>query len=453
MRWLPWLMAAATLGCASGATDRLVDETFELASAREAGSARGPTPPAPDLTGPVTREQVLALVVARDPGLAARALRVRAALHTARAEGALPAPEINGQVWNLPLARPYALGEANMYMVEVRQMFPAAGVRDARARAQTEEARGMVAELTEREQEVLQRAGQAYADYVHGTLDHRVHAGHLALLAEMLDAVRARLTAGGTTLGDVARVEAERARTRREIARINGEIAQARATLNALLLRAPDAPLGPPADLAPQTVRLPTSELLGRAARARSVFAQARTRIGAAHARSDAARAEAIWPEVTVALSYWQDPQQRPGVGTTVAMSLPWVWSGARERLAAARAREAAEVVEARATAVDVQVELTVALERLWALEQEFDVLRTDARPAALHAIDAVRDGYVAGRGTLLDWLDAARGVLDVDMDEAGVTANLAHAVVDLEHAVGAPLPRVGLAVDQEGAR
>lgn len=453
MRWLLWLVASATTGCLAGPTSRLMDQTFQLPALR-----RRPIPASEvaredtDLSGSLGRAQVLALVVARDPGLRSLAHETRAALHAARAEGALPAPEVNVQVWNLPLARPYALGEASMYMVEFRQMFPAAGARDARARAAAEEARGRVAELVAREAEVRARAGGAYADYVQGTLERRVRDAHLELLGAMLDAARSRL-AGGGPLTDIPRIETEQARTRRALARVDADVARARAALNALLRREADAPLGPPSDVAPETVPLPLDELLSLAARARGDLGQARARIRAAHARTEAATAESRWPTITAALGYWQDPQMRPGLGATVAAALPWVWAGARERLAEARERELAESEAVESVTVTARGEVTVAQARLLGLERELAVLHREAQPAAARSTDALRAAYAAGRGGLLDWIDAARQLHDIGEEEADVTASMVRTAADLERAVGVALPRTTIAIDEEGAR
>jgi outer membrane protein TolC len=186
-------------------------------------------------------------------------------VHGARAEGSLPSPELGLEAWNLPLARPYAVGEANMYMVELRQHFPAAGSLDARARATADDAHAVIAELATEERQTAQRAADAYADYVHGTRDHRIHHEHLALLEQMQGAVRARYTTGGSALADAARIDLEIAKTHRAIARIDGDIARARATINALLRRPADASLGPPVDTAPETVRLPVEVSNSRA--------------------------------------------------------------------------------------------------------------------------------------------------------------------------------------------
>ncbi|TAK30824.1 MAG: TolC family protein [Myxococcaceae bacterium] len=252
---------------------------------------------------------------------------------------------------------------------------------------------------------------------------------------------------------DIPRIETEQARTRRALARVEADIARARAALNALLRREADAPLGPPSDVAPETVPLPLDELLSLAARARGDLGQARARIRAAHARTEAASAESRWPTITAALSYWQDPQMRPGLGATVAAALPWVWAGARERLAEARERELAESEGVESVTVTARGEVTVAHARLHGLERELVVLRREARPAAARSTDALRAAYAAGRGGLLDWIDAARQLHDIGEEEADVTASMVRTAADLERAVGVALPRSTIAIEEGGAR
>ncbi len=360
----------------------------------------------------------------------------------------MPSPELGLEAWNLPLARPYALGEANMYMVELRQRFPAAGSLDARARAMADEAHAMVAELASEERQIAQRAADAYADYVHGIRDHAIHHDHLALLEQMQGAVRARFTTGGTGLADAAKIDLEIAKTRRDIARIDGDITRARATINSLLRRPADAPLGPPSDIAPMTVRLSADELVARAERSRGAFVAARDRIQAAQARREAAEAEARWPELMVGVGYWQDPNMRPGYGANVSMSLPWLWGEKRDRVAEAREREAAETSALAGASVEAQSEITEAHARVVTAERELQVLHTQALPAARRSIDAIRAVYTTGSASLLEWIDAARSFLDLEMEEAHISAELARAVASLERSVGAALPLTAVATE-----
>lgn len=435
------------VGCLSGpANPRIergwIDSSIRLREPEAAAEA------ATDLTGLIRRDTIIALAIARSPGIAAMAHRARATVHGARAEGALPSPELGLEVWNLPLARPYAVGEANMYMVEFRQRFPAAGSLDARARAMADDAAAVIAELATEERQTAEQAADAYADYSHGIRDHALHHEHLGLLQQMQGAVRARLSTSGSGVADAARIDLEIAKTSRAIAHIDGDIARARATINALLRRSEDAPLGQPGDLTPRTVRLSADELAAQARDHRGAFVAGRARVEAAHSRREAAEAEARWPEFMVGLGYWQDPSTRPGYGVNLAMSLPWLWGGQHHRADEAREREAAETSALAGVTLEAQTEIAAARARIGAAERELQVLQTQALPAARRSIAAIRAVYTTGSASLLEWIDAARSFLDLEMEETDIAAELARAVAALERAVGATLPTIAVTGD-----
>lgn len=433
-----WILA---VGCVPAAVRSSIEDPLR-ATERVVARARTETL---STSGDVSREDVLRVAVGRDPGIVARVRRARAMLEEARAETSLPPPELGVQVWNLPLTQPYALGDADMYMVELRQRFLPAGARDARAMARVGEARAELAAASAREQDTRRRVAEVWADYVAGTLHHHVHRDHLQLLGEMLAASRGRFAAGRATLADVTRVEAERARVQRVLTRFQSDRERAARTLNALMDRPADADLGEIAEAPPETVRLALDDLVRLALERRAMVAEARARVRAARAETDAARAEANRPEVSVSLGYWQDPQMRPGVGATAMMSLPWISGGGRAREAAARERESAERAEVEDSERAVRIEVTTALARVRGLEDELGVLRRESRRATERSIEAAHDAYVTGGGDLLMWIDAARMRLDLAMDEADLVADLQRAVAELEWSVGTALPRVAL--------
>ena len=113
-------LAAVTGGCVSTQTRRTLDRSYEAATARGRQAPGRPTERSGnsevDLSGSLERDVVVAAAVARSPALAMMAHRARALVHAGRAEGSLPSAELGFEAWNLPLARPYALGEADMYM-------------------------------------------------------------------------------------------------------------------------------------------------------------------------------------------------------------------------------------------------------------------------------------------------------------------------------------------------
>lgn len=401
------------------------------------------------LEGPLTRETVVAEAVAKSPALKVTGHRARAMVHAGRAEGSLPSPELMFQVQNLPLLRPYQLGDANMYMLEFRQSFPAAGSLDARARAMAEEAHAVLAELLSEERAVAERAATAFASYLQANSEKRLLEKQLSFLTRMGDAVRARYSTGGSNLGDVTRVSVEAAKIQRDIARVEGDLARARATLNAVLLRPAEAPLGPPEESPPETVRLPLAELLARAQQNLGGALAADARLRAASARREAAEAEARHPEFMVGLSYQQDPDMRPGMGVSASMSLPWLWGPARHRVRQAVEEESALISSRDDVNVGVQAEVNEAYAMLGAIEAEYSVIRSQALPAARRSLQSLAAAYSTGNASLLEWVDVMRSVIDLELELVVLNGEFARSVANLERAVGIALPRTALTVDQ----
>jgi outer membrane protein TolC len=447
------LAALSLAACAPGRARDLIDEV-----SREPSLAARADPPAEiaepelDASRPLDLEAAQRLALERDPELAAMAHRARAMLHAARAEASLPAPELGVQVWNLRLTPPYDASTLDMVMLEFRQAFPPGSARSAMGRAMIEEARGMIAEIAGREQELRRMVAERHAEYAAAARLRAIFAELDGVLDQMRDVAQARHAVEGSALEEVVRIEAERARTARQIERVERDAAVARAALNALLQRPPDAPLGePPADEA-RTVRVPLDELLDRMERSQAVLAASRARVRAARARTDAARAEARVPDVMLGVAGWYSPMgQDVGLGGMVAITLPWATAIGRERAAEAAELEAGQNVADRGALNDARGQVGQALARLAGLERELAVLRRQARPAAERSVEVMGTAYLTGRSDLLPWIDALRMVLDVRMEEVDAVMAIAMTVAELEQAVGEPLPLVEAAVGDEG--
>jgi cobalt-zinc-cadmium efflux system outer membrane protein len=444
---------AFATGCISSKTEQVLDSSYEAAteplveSERRAESQKA----APELTAsePLDEEQVVAEAVAKSPALALMAHRARALVHAGRAEGSLPPAELGFEIWNLPLERPYSLNEAEMYMVELRQRFPAAGSLDARARALAEEAQAVLYEVAAEERLVAQGASDAFADYVQAFAEQRLLGRQRELLRRMRELAQARLSTGGSGLGALARLEVELARADRALARVTGDIARSRAMLNALLRRPATAPLGEPREVPAETVRLPIDELLARAEANRGVLLSADARVRAAEARHAAAVAEARVPEFMAGLGYWQDPTMRPGFGLTTSMSLPWFWGPGRHRVAQTEEETLAERAARDGNLIGAQAEVTQAHASLAALEEQLRVITKKALPSARRSMDALAATLSTGSSSLLEWVDVTRAVLDLELEVALLRAELARTVASLERAVGAPLPRSPVALEE----
>ncbi len=383
-------------------------------------------------------DDVARVAVATFPGLEAPRQRVREALAMARADGALPAPSARVEVWDFPIGDPSRADREGMYMLGLAQELPPAGGLDGDARARVEEAREALGELAELRREIASDAAHACADWASASLTRARLTAWIGVLDQMRDAVGARYGAGGGALADVARVERERATAERMLRRAEGDAARAQAELRARLGVDASVSLGEAPALAPNPPELERGRVLEYALAHRGLLLAARARIGGASARVAAAEARASTPIFMLGGQYMQTPQARAGMGLELGMTLPWLWSGERDVLEAARAEQAAEEAEVLGLERSLTVDVRLALAALDTLTATLASLREREAPAARLALDAVAATYGAGQGTLLDWLDAARAIRELELEEADLMGNVAHALADLTSATGA---------------
>lgn len=398
------------------------------------------------LSGPIDRATVIRAAVSSHPGVHAAEQRAHATSLTASSAGRLPPPEVMLQVWQVPLAKPYALGDAGMIMVGLGQTFPAPGARGARERAGEQMASAERAMGVDRARLVHRDAEHAFADYVEASARHAIHIEHRIIAERALALARAR-HAGGAALTDVTQAEVELARVDADVIGDRTRMLGARARLNALLARDPMAPLGPPISGEPEIGAwdLPTS-----VAKAREARPELRAVDAARDARTEEARAaaqEATLPSFNVAALYFAPVGPMPvhGYGANASMTLPWIWGEASARRDAAKEQAQAATSEARAASIPVKAEVAMADTNMRAAALRLQALRDRALPASKRSFEAVWAGYESGRIDVLTLLTARRSVVDVESEIVVARASLDHALAELDASVGMAVPRRSL--------
>lgn len=399
---------------------------------------------ADELTGPpIDRAAVLREAVRQHPAIAAATARAQSAALSAAAAGKLPPPEAMVQIWQIPIARPYAIGDAGMAMIGVSQAFPAPGTRDARESAGRALAGIERAMIEERARLLRRDADHAFAEYVEATDRHRVHVEHHAVAVRAVELARARLAAGAA-LTDVAQAETELARDDADVVGDRSRMLGARARLAAVLLRDPGAPLGPPALAEPVTTAWDLGRSRAEALSSRPEILASKAEMAGRAEEARAARHEATRPSFSVAALYFAPVGSMPahGYGANAAMSLPWVWGEAGARRDAADAQAVAARRSAEAAPIAVAAEVAQADAMVRAAAERLLALRDRALPAGKRAFEIAWTGYESGRTDLATLLATRRAVVDVESELVAARAGLAHALVELDAAVGQEVPR-----------
>lgn len=418
---------------------------FCSATARAAAPVDDPPPRALTLAA-VERE-----VVARSRELGAARMRADAMSAESAAEGRLPDPEVMGQLWQVPLASPASLGDAQMVMAGVSQAFPAPGSLGGRERAAEARARAERAEVDARTRELVRDVDHAFVDYAEASERARAKRDQLGALASALANARVRVGAGGS-VAELAAAEVELARAHAEIAAGDAAIDVARAALAALLGREGGEPLGAP-ELGPaEGVAADAPALASRALERRPELRAAHERGESAREGAASAAAEARLPSFSVAALYFAPvgPMPHHAYGANVSVALPWVWGGARERAKAADARASAELADVEASRRRVAADVTRACSRAAAAEQRLRALVAEVVPAAERARRAADATLGGARGDVAASIGATKARAEAAIDVAEARAALAHALVDLDWAAGERVPRRALETNEE---
>jgi outer membrane protein TolC len=384
-------------------------------------------------------DTILRLALERNPDLAENEARARAAEARRSAAGRLPDPEFKYEQWAVPLARPVALDQADTLMFGLRQTFPAWGTLDAREKAASEEAGGVRDGGRARRQEVAAQVRRTYAAYYSANQELRLHLEHAGLMSRLLELAKLNQRTGQGRLQDVLRLELELTRLHSDMARIERQERSSRALLNALMNRAPDAPIGPPEDLSVVPADdLPALEKSLDANRP-EIAAAGRAVRRTEYALEEARRAARL-PNVMVGLDYWYMPAAvdvRHAYGAMVALNLPWLSGGRRDR-----EREAEENVRAEQHALEstrnaVRYELRDAAARVDSARQSFTIIDQELLAQARRSFEITQAAYASGQGDAAALLDAFRAYLEVRIERVRALADLASSQADLERAAG----------------
>jgi cobalt-zinc-cadmium efflux system outer membrane protein len=385
------------------------------------------------------------LALARNPELLEARARVEELLARVPGTTRLPDLELKYEQWGVPLARPYALDDADTLMIGVRQTFPASGTRDAEERAVTEDARAAFFELRARQLDVVRQVKRAYLEYYLAGREYQVHLEHLALTSRVLELSHDLFRLGRLSEQDVLRLQLEVSQQHRDLATVQQRQHSAAAMLNTLMGRSLDASLGPAAELAPHELHLDRQRVEAAALAHRPELVAGQHVVLGRQAGVDKAERAASWPTLMLGLDYMYMPADESphGYGAMVSINLPWLNGKYQDDLELA---ERGKVVASRALDAEtsaIRYQLRDAWVRYEAALDAYRVTSDDVLPAAQRSFDAAQASFGTGRGDALSLLDASRSLLQVRLDKERAQVALEASIADLERAVGADVADV----------
>lgn len=286
------------------------------------------------------------------------------------------------------------------------------------------------------------------------TLRHDVRAGYFALALargnvdlgqqavaqakELADIAKARYETGDIAQFEVLQANLSVDRATNDLARLENTERIARATMNQLLNREPDAPLDLRDTLFAKTAPVSTPELIGRALQANVDLRTADRQIAAEQSRLKLARAQRV-PDLTVqpGLEAFDSAfPGRPGFNMQVSVPLPIFNRGTAEIKRSSAMLEQLQA-ERDATRQRVSSEIGRAVLNLESARKQVEFYETRLLPDAERVRELANEAYRIGQTSLLSVIDATKNARDVRQAYLQALTDYQTAVADLEQAAG----------------
>ncbi len=283
--------------------------------------------------------------------------------------------------------------------------------------------------------DLQQRVLSAWAEYTLLAERARVEEAQLALTRLAGDAVRARGQVAGVQT-DLLRTEASLAIGEDALRNTQAELTSARAMLNGMLARDPDAPLAAPEATPPlREVRASDDVILAAGAEQNPDLAALAHQV---EGRSDALElAQMQWiPDINPTAMFTGSISQALGAMVMLPTNAVEIRAGIREAEAMLRAGEAM-LRQARSDRAALLVATLVALRNS---ERQARLFETSIVPLTERVLTNARQSYAAGSSMYLDLLDAQSMLLDARFVVAEARAAREMRLAELEALIGADI-------------
>lgn len=325
------------------------------------------------------------------------------------------------------------------YMVEVGQMLPWAGKRDAMGAMQRAMADAMKGDWESGRLGMALMASMLYDELWSAGRMHELNAHHIERMTQMKESAEAMYVASAASLQDPIEAEVAIARMEAEQASIESMLALLRARINALLHRDPGTALPPLPDtldaLPPDARDAATLQQIALGSRPELSVVDARVRAGQAEARlADRER----YPDFMLTAAYntmMMGPEHYFQVG--VGFNIPNQQERRRAQLREAEAKVAMERTRFSELEDAVRLEVEEARLAMEATRRILEIVESRLLPAGRDRLAAAEAGFSSGTNDFSAVVAAINALRELEIERETTLAKLYTNRARLDRALG----------------
>jgi cobalt-zinc-cadmium efflux system outer membrane protein len=356
--------------------------------------------------------------------------------------GALDDPMAMYRGWGVPLKRPWDYNAAQN-MFSVSQTFSSRAKRDLRtdvAKSDVDQAR---ANLDAVRLDVRVRVRKAFFDLLISEEEVRIHEQHVGIAQQAIGAARIKYTSGSVPQQDVLKAQMAMTQLAEHMIRFDRDAEVARARLNTLLGRSPDAAVQVVGEHA-VSASLPLLESLTAVATgARPDLAAAKAMAERSHKEQRLANA-VYSPDFTLSAGYMVMPTGqdfRNAYMVEGTMNLPWLNRKKHQAETAEAATKATEQdAELAALENTVRGQIAEALAEAKSAQKMALLYQDQLKPQSEATLQSSVIAYENNKTGFLDLLDSQMRVVDIDLAWAQAVGDFDARLADLEMVIGQPI-------------
>ena len=393
---------------------------------------------------PLTLAEIETLALESNREIRAMKERVTLAKAGITPSTAIDDPSFMYRAWGTPLLAPWNLNQTQ-HMFMFSQTLPARGKRELRYEAANQAVDVSEAELEVKKLDVTARIRAAFYDLLRNQDELRLHDQQIALARQAVAAARIKYTVGRVPQQDVLKAQIAVTKLADHLAMFLQDGDLARARLNTLMGRDPANPLEVDGEYA-APVTLPSIGELKQIAldhRPELKAIEAATR----KLETQVRLAEKNYkPDISIGAGYMLMPSgsmNRNGYMAELSFNLPWLnRSKYDSEIREAESRVNVQRADLSAQQAMVFQEIQEALIRANTAARLVEIYRDTLRPQAQATLRAASAAYQTDQTDFLNLVDSQNTALDVEYSYYRALAEFDSRVVEIERAVGAPLPR-----------
>lgn len=399
-----------------------------------------------DGPAPLRLEPLIEIAIAENPEIRALDRRLEAAQAVIPQAGSLADPRVGMALRNVPVGT-IAFDMIPMSGLDLfaAQMVPYPGKLRLRKEVARRGAEAMEQMRREKVNEVVRRVKHAYLDLYFVDKSLLITLENKRLLESFVKIAQVKYEVGRGIQQDEVRAQVRLSEIIDDVLRLRQQQISAKAELNAVLNRPPDAPVGVPGDVVKHKLTISRAALAASAVQDRPALRNLQKRVQQFEAATRLAERD-LKPDFDFSVAYRVrarapgDPTRGRDWWTASAAAILPLWAETKQemRIEEMRANRRAAQADYEALKTEVLAQLRDVYARLERLDQEIELFRTGLIPQAELSLSSARAAYISlEKVDFLTLLDAQIVLYKYQIAYYKAITDFEKGLAELEHIIG----------------